>query len=388
MESVALKARRARDRRVGRRRARRLGARRRRRRRCASTSPIGPDLRLVGRGPALFAEDQRVLERVRRRGANRLRGPGAERRGRARRATLADRRRQRTALLAAVGHDLRTPLAGIKAAVSTLRQTDVEWSDEERDELLATIEDSADRLDGVVAQPARREPAAGRGAERADSRRSRSTRSSSAALLALPDAAERVAVDVPEDLPLVQRRPRPARAGAGQRARQRAAPRRPATGRSRSSRTPAAPTARSSRSSTTGPGVAAERASGCSSRSSGSTTASRRGRTRPRPSPAASSRRWAARWSPTTTPGGGLTMRIRLALARAGAAAGAAMTRVLVVDDEPRPAAALGINLRARGYEVDARRATGRAALDRGLAASRPTSSSSTSACPTWTGSR
>ena len=57
---------------------------------------------------------------------------------------------QRTSLLAAVGHDLRTPLAGIKAAVSSLRQTDVEWSDDERGELLVTIEDSVDRLNGVV----------------------------------------------------------------------------------------------------------------------------------------------------------------------------------------------------------------------------------------------
>jgi signal transduction histidine kinase len=64
---------------------------------------------------------------------------------------LATVDRQRTALLAAVGHDLRTPLAGIKAAVSSLRQGDITWSDSDRDELLATIEQSADRLDAVVA---------------------------------------------------------------------------------------------------------------------------------------------------------------------------------------------------------------------------------------------
>ncbi len=39
------------------------------------------------------------------------------------------------------------------------------------------------------------------------------------------------------------------------------------------------------------------------------------------------------------------------------------MTRVLVVDDEPQLVRALRINLRARGYEVDAA-ADGRAALD------------------------
>ncbi len=72
----------------------------------------------------------------------------SERAGEARELAAADR--QRTALLAAVGHDLRTPLAGIKASVSTLRQTDVDWSEQERDDLLAAIEESADRLDAVV----------------------------------------------------------------------------------------------------------------------------------------------------------------------------------------------------------------------------------------------
>ena len=41
---------------------------------------------------------------------------------------LAEGNRMRTALLAAVSHDLRTPLASIKASVSTLRQTDVTWT--------------------------------------------------------------------------------------------------------------------------------------------------------------------------------------------------------------------------------------------------------------------
>lgn len=58
--------------------------------------------------------------------------------------------RMRSALLASVGHDLRTPLAGIKAAVSSLRQSDVQFSPEDEAELLATVEESADRLDGLV----------------------------------------------------------------------------------------------------------------------------------------------------------------------------------------------------------------------------------------------
>ncbi len=53
-------------------------------------------------------------------------------------------------MLAAVSHDLRSPLAAIKAAASSLRSTDVDWSVDDEAELLATIEESADRLDNLV----------------------------------------------------------------------------------------------------------------------------------------------------------------------------------------------------------------------------------------------
>ena len=56
----------------------------------------------------------------------------------------------RTAILRSVSHDLRTPLAGIKLAVSSLRHSGVSFSREEEDELLATIEDYSDRLDALV----------------------------------------------------------------------------------------------------------------------------------------------------------------------------------------------------------------------------------------------
>lgn len=76
----------------------------------------------------------------------------------ARRATLAGQaevlaagNRLRTALLSAVGHELRTPLAAVKASVSSLRQTDVRWSADDQAELLATIEENADRLDTLIA---------------------------------------------------------------------------------------------------------------------------------------------------------------------------------------------------------------------------------------------
>jgi two-component system, OmpR family, sensor histidine kinase KdpD len=63
---------------------------------------------------------------------------------------LAEGNRMRTALLAAVSHDLRTPLASIKASVSSLRQTDVQWSVADETALLATIEQNADRLDALI----------------------------------------------------------------------------------------------------------------------------------------------------------------------------------------------------------------------------------------------
>jgi two-component system sensor histidine kinase KdpD len=63
---------------------------------------------------------------------------------------LAEGNRMRTALLAAVSHDLRTPLASIKASASSLRQTDVQWSEADRADLIATIDDNADRLDALI----------------------------------------------------------------------------------------------------------------------------------------------------------------------------------------------------------------------------------------------
>lgn len=56
----------------------------------------------------------------------------------------------KTALLRAVSHDLRTPLASIKANVSSLRQPDATFSAEDRAELLAGIEEEADRLERLV----------------------------------------------------------------------------------------------------------------------------------------------------------------------------------------------------------------------------------------------
>lgn len=56
----------------------------------------------------------------------------------------------KTALLRSVSHDLRTPLASIKASVSSLRQTEAHYTEDDRGELLAAIEDETDRLNRIL----------------------------------------------------------------------------------------------------------------------------------------------------------------------------------------------------------------------------------------------
>ncbi|SRR5579883_358906 len=56
----------------------------------------------------------------------------------------------RMALLSSVSHDLRTPLTSIKAAASSLLQSDVQWDEETRRCFAQTIEQEADRLNRLV----------------------------------------------------------------------------------------------------------------------------------------------------------------------------------------------------------------------------------------------
>jgi len=112
--------------------------------------PASDTLLLIAHGPTLFAEDQRVLTRLAATAARAWEGRVLTEQA-ARADQLASLDRARTALLAAVGHDLRTPLSGIKAAVSSLRQEDVDWTAEERRELLEAIEQGADRLTSLIA---------------------------------------------------------------------------------------------------------------------------------------------------------------------------------------------------------------------------------------------
>ena len=113
------------------------------------TVPTGETTTLALAGRSLDAADRRLLKAYAAHAAvlaERTRASLAD----AERSQLAEINRLRTALLAAVSHDLRSPLAAVKAAAGSLRNTDIEWSPEDEAELLATIEDAADRLYALV----------------------------------------------------------------------------------------------------------------------------------------------------------------------------------------------------------------------------------------------
>jgi two-component system, OmpR family, sensor histidine kinase KdpD len=111
--------------------------------------PVSDNLVLALRGRALPASDRRVL------GAFAAYAAAALEQGRLTAAAeaakpIAAADRVRTALLAAVSHDLRTPLASAKAAVTSLRSSDIEWDAADHDELLATADESLDKLARLV----------------------------------------------------------------------------------------------------------------------------------------------------------------------------------------------------------------------------------------------
>ncbi|MFE0070640.1 DUF4118 domain-containing protein [Nonomuraea sp. NPDC059023] len=111
---------------------------------------IEEDLVLAARGGLLDASDRRVLESFAAEIAVALRQQRLEEEAEQAKP-LAEADKMRTALLAAVSHDLRTPLASAKAAVESLRNDEIDWSPEDRSELLATAEESLARLDRLVA---------------------------------------------------------------------------------------------------------------------------------------------------------------------------------------------------------------------------------------------
>ena len=111
---------------------------------------VDDDLTMLLRGHALAASDRRIVEAFAAQAALALRQERLAAEAAAAKP-LAEADRMRTALLAAVSHDLRTPLASAKAAVASLRSTDVHFDSDDRAELLATADESLDRLDRLVA---------------------------------------------------------------------------------------------------------------------------------------------------------------------------------------------------------------------------------------------
>lgn len=111
--------------------------------------PVGEGAELELFGRALAASDRRLLAAIAAQldtalGFRDLTAVASEV------APLAEADRVRTALLAAVGHDLRRPLAAATAAVTGLRSADVDWSSEDRNDLLETAEQSLGSLAGLV----------------------------------------------------------------------------------------------------------------------------------------------------------------------------------------------------------------------------------------------
>ena len=267
-------------------------------------------------------------------------------------ASLASAGELRSAILSAVSHDLRTPIAAIKASVSSLLQDDVSWTEEARREFLDTIDEEVDRLNGLVgnlldmsrlqagAVEVRREPV---GLDEVVP----------AALRSLGGTADGIDVDVPESLPRVLadaglleralanivgnavrhspegRRVRLARRARGWRRRH-----------------PCRRLWRGGRGGPPGGDVPA-------------VSAARRLRRRRR-------RRSWARGRKGLRGGDGRRHRGRGDAGRRPdddrPAGGCRMTRILVVDDEPQILRALATNLRARDYDVDLA-ATGEEAL-------------------------
>jgi two-component system, OmpR family, sensor histidine kinase KdpD len=109
----------------------------------------GPNLTLALTGHPLRSSDLRLLDAFARQS-----GAVLERNRLAARAADAQRLREaeamRTSILAAVSHDLRTPLAGIEAALETLGNPAIKLSAADRAALLHDAQESADRLEVML----------------------------------------------------------------------------------------------------------------------------------------------------------------------------------------------------------------------------------------------
>lgn len=163
------------------------------------------DVVLAMKGPQPPPADRRILGAFAAQlavavNAERLRARAAEA------AALAQANDLRGALLAAVSHDLRTPLASIKASVTSLLQTDVEFTPQQHRTFLEAVDEEADRLDRLVGNLLDMSRLQA-GALTVQTRPTSLEEVVPAALAGLGPSADRVRVDVAESLPQIQADP-------------------------------------------------------------------------------------------------------------------------------------------------------------------------------------
>lgn len=106
-------------------------------------------LRIWKKGGGITDEKRRLLNAFASQGSNALERIFLEQRSN-KVQILEESDRVKTSLLNSVSHELRSPLAAIKASVSSLRSGVVSWDVDERQELLATIEEETDHLNFLV----------------------------------------------------------------------------------------------------------------------------------------------------------------------------------------------------------------------------------------------
>jgi two-component system sensor histidine kinase KdpD len=152
-------------------------------------------------GPGIAAEDRRMLNAF----VSQLSVALNERELRAEAgnaAVVARADALRTALLRAVSHDLRTPLASIKAAATTLLATDLDLDPHVVAQLHETIDEETDRLTELVNNLLAMSRLQAGALQLANSRASLEE-IVGRALVSLGDRAGKVRVDVPDDLPSI-----------------------------------------------------------------------------------------------------------------------------------------------------------------------------------------
>jgi two-component system sensor histidine kinase KdpD len=115
----------------------------------SSTSELDAEHVLALAGGPIRSEDQRVLDAFAKELAATVHLGELEAEAEAA-GGLSAANELRAALLAAVSHDLRTPISAIKASVTSLLQRDVDWTPDARQEFLETIDEETDRLNALV----------------------------------------------------------------------------------------------------------------------------------------------------------------------------------------------------------------------------------------------